>query len=250
MAPFLFVTDLDNTLVGDDAALAILKDKLSQSRQNEGTKIIYATGRSRTLYEQLKVEKSLLEPDALILSVGTEIYLGGSDTFEPSWVEQLSQEWDRDLVVATTAHFSDLVAQPDSEQGQFKVSYYLNEPIAKEVIPRLESMLEKRGLNVKLVYSSGQDLDILPAQGNKGLAMQFMAQQWGFKGDRTVACGDSGNDITLFDTTDNRGIIVGNAKPELRQWHEANPSPDRYLAQGACAAGILEGLEHFGFLRS
>jgi len=41
--PFLFVTDLDNTLVGDDQALAELNRQLSQHRTEHGTKIVYAT---------------------------------------------------------------------------------------------------------------------------------------------------------------------------------------------------------------
>jgi len=76
--PFLFVTDLDNTLVGDDQALAELNRQLSQHRTEHGTKIVYATGRS-TLYRQLK-PKAAFGTRRLIAAVGTEIYLNGSDT--------------------------------------------------------------------------------------------------------------------------------------------------------------------------
>ncbi|HCF29166.1 MAG TPA: sucrose-phosphate phosphatase, partial [Cyanobacteria bacterium UBA11049] len=70
MTQFLFVTDLDNTLVGDDQALVELNRKLSQHRQEYGTKIVYATGRSPTLYRELQQEKQLLQPDALVAAVG------------------------------------------------------------------------------------------------------------------------------------------------------------------------------------
>ena len=78
MSRFLFVTDLDNTFVGDDDALRELSQLLSKHRQEYGTKIVYATGRSPVLYEELKQERNLMEPDALVLSVGTEIYLDKS----------------------------------------------------------------------------------------------------------------------------------------------------------------------------
>ncbi|MBF2058721.1 HAD family hydrolase, partial [Fischerella thermalis] len=78
MAGFLFVTDLDHTLVGDDQALLLLNERLQRHREEYGTKIVYATGRSPVLYRELQEEKNLLKPDALILSVGTEIYLDGS----------------------------------------------------------------------------------------------------------------------------------------------------------------------------
>ncbi len=248
MKPFLFVTDLDNTLVGDDQALAELNRQLSQHRQEYGTKIVYATGRSLTLYRQLQTEKNLLQPNATITAVGTEIYLNGSDTPDPAWSEKLSQGWNRDQVVATTAHFADLVPQPDSEQCPFKVSFFLTEAIAAEVIPRLQSLLEKQGLDIKLIYSTGQDLDILPRQSDKGLAMQFLRQQWEVDPAQTVVCGDSGNDIALFSVGAERGIIVGNASYELLQWHNDNPADHRYLAEATCAGGILEGLNYFGFL--
>ena len=54
MARFLFVTDLDNTFVGDDDALRELEQLLSKHRQEYGTRIVYATGRSPVLYQELK----------------------------------------------------------------------------------------------------------------------------------------------------------------------------------------------------
>ncbi|MBV9385475.1 MAG: sucrose-phosphate phosphatase [Chroococcidiopsidaceae cyanobacterium CP_BM_ER_R8_30] len=249
MAKFLFVTDLDNTLVGHDQALAELNHLLSQHRQEYGIRIVYATGRSPILYRQLKAQKHLLEPDALIAAVGTEIYLNGSDTPDPVWAERLSQKWNRDLVLAASAHFADLVPQPESEQRPFKVSFFLTQTAAAEVLPQLESLLQKQGLETKLIYSTGQDLDILPRRSDKGVAMQFLQKQWEFDSQQTVVCGDSGNDIALFSVGEERGVIVGNAQPELLQWHWSHPASYHYLAQAACAGGILEGLNHFGFLK-
>lgn len=249
MTPFLFVTDLDNTLVGDDKALTELNHKLSQHREEYGTKIVYATGRSPVLYQQLQTEKNLLQPDALIAAVGTEIYLNGNDTPDPAWSERLSQGWDRDLVVATTAHFADLIPQPESEQRPFKVSFFLTEVVASEVLGQLKSLLQERSLDTKLIYSTGQDLDILPRNSDKGLAMQFLRQKWGIEAEKTVVCGDSGNDIALFSVGEERGIVVGNASLELLEWHNTNPDNYRYLATANCAGGIQEGLKHFGFLR-
>ncbi|MEP0854196.1 MULTISPECIES: sucrose-phosphate phosphatase [Cyanophyceae] len=246
--PFLFVTDLDNTLVGDDDALAELNRHLSKHREECGTKIVYATGRSPVLYQELATERELIEPDVLVLSVGTEIYHNGSDKPDPDWIKRLSQNWDRDRVVATTAHFSDLVPQPQSEQGPFKASYFLSPEAAVEVLPQLEDLLQERGLDVKLVYSSGKDLDILPRCGNKGAATAFLRENFGISPLQTVVCGDSGNDLSMFESGETRGIIVGNAQPELLKWHQANPSDNRYFAKAYCAGGILEGLKNFGFL--
>lgn len=248
MKSFLFVTDLDNTLVGDDRALAELNQQLVRHRQERGTKIVYATGRSPVLFRELQSEKQLLEPDALIASVGTEMYLNSSDTPDSGWWEQLTPGWDREAILATTAHFADLVMQPDSEQRPFKVSFLLTENSAPEVLPQLKSSLQQQGLDVNLIYSAGIDLDILPRHGDKGLAVQYLRKKWEIEADRAVVCGDSGNDIALFSQGEERGIIVGNAKSELLQWHKDHPKDNHYLAQAFCAGGILEGLNHFGFL--
>jgi sucrose-6-phosphatase len=245
---FLFVTDLDNTLVGNDAALLELNDRLKQHRQEHGSKIVYATGRSPLLYRELQVEKNLLEPDALVLSVGTEIYLDGSDTPDPGWSEILSPGWDRELILSITEKYPELTLQPESEQRPFKVSFFLEEAVAPGVLSQLELELQKHNLKKKLIYSSGIDLDIVPLSSDKGQAMQFLRHQWKFAAEQTVVCGDSGNDIALFAVGNERGIIVGNARPELLQWHNDYPADYRYLAQDFCAGGILEGLKYFGFL--
>jgi sucrose-6-phosphatase len=249
MTAFLFITDLDNTLVGDDAALKELNQHLDQHRQEHGTKIVYSTGRSPALYRKLTSEKSLLSPDALITSVGTEICFDPKEEIiDQEWADMLSQGWNREEVVATAGHYSDLVPQADTEQRPFKVSYVLSEEISSELLPRLESSLKEKGLDVKLIYSGGQDLDILPQKGDKGLALQFLRQKWDMDATKTVVCGDSGNDIALFSAGEERGILVGNAKPELRQWYEENKKDYHYFAQADYANGILEGLHHFGFL--
>lgn len=251
MKPFLFVTDLDDTLVyrtvGNDNALPKLNELLNQHRQEFGTKIVYSTGRSPQLYQELKAKKNLLQPDALVLAVGTEIYLNGTENPDSSWSEILSPGWNRETILSITEKFPELEPQPDSEQRPFKVSFFLQQSVAG-ILPRLEAELQKNKLNVKLIYSSEIDLDIVPLTSDKGQAMQFLRQKWKFAAEQTIVCGDSGNDIALFAVGNERGIIVGNARKELLQWHNEHPADHRYLAQNFCAGGILEGLKYFGFL--
>ncbi|MFN6527479.1 sucrose-phosphate phosphatase [Nostoc sp. ChiSLP03a] len=252
MKPFLFVTDLDDTLVyrtvGDDSALPELNQLLERHRQEYGTKIVYSTGRSPVLYKELQAQKNLLQPDALVLSVGTEIYLNGTDTQDSDWSEILSPGWERETVLSITKKYPELVRQPDSEQRPFKVSCFLEQEVSANVLPQLEAELQKAKLNVKLIYSSGIDLDIVPLTSDKGQAMQFLRQKWKFAVEQTVVCGDSGNDIALFTVGNERGIIVGNARKELLQWHNEHPADYHYLARGFCAGGIIEGLNYFGLL--
>lgn len=248
MNPFLFVTDLDNTLVGDDHALTILNQKLAAHRDRFSTKLVYATGRSLYLYRVLAQEKGLLTPDALITSVGTEMYFDPNiATYDWEWANILSEGWNRQEISNIAEKYTELELQPDSEQNPFKISYYLAEAVADRILSDLKADLNDRGYEIKLVYSGGQDLDLLPKNGNKGLALQFLRQKWQIAPENTVACGDSGNDIALF-TGEEKGIIVGNALPELVGWYQNYQNESLYFAKANCAGGILEGLKHFGFL--
>lgn len=247
MSPFLFVTDLDNTLIGDDIALKSLNQYLASHRQQFNSKIVYETGRSLYLYRLLAKVKSLLAPDALITSVGTEMYFNpDEDIFDPEWAAILSQGWNREAIVDITSNFQELQFQPKSEQNPYKISYYLAQAVVAEVLPRLKASLLARGYEVKLIYSAGQDLDLLPQNSTKGLAVQFLRRKWDITALETIVCGDSGNDISMFIGSE-KGIIVGNAKPELLQWYQENKNETLYLAQSCYAAGIIEGLKHFNY---
>lgn len=248
MTPFLFITDLDHTLVGDTKALTLLNERLIQHRQNHGSIIVYSTGRSPTLYHQLRTEQVMIDPDYTVLSVGTLIYPGTTNTSLQEWADHLSEGWDRAAIVAIAAHFSDLVPQPDSEQTPHKISYFLDETVAANLLPELEAQLRRQDIDVQTVYSGGADLDILPRNGNKGTAVRFLQEKLAIAPERTVVCGDSGNDLSMFTENCSKGIIVGNAKAELRRWYEESTPGHVYMAKGQCSAGILEGMQHFGFL--
>ena len=248
MKPFLFVTDIDNTLIGDDRALVILSQELAKHRQQHGTKIVYATGRSLQSYEILANYKSLLIPDALLTSVGTEIYFA-PETKQPDshWSKILARGWNRNEIIKIANRFPTLQTQPESEQNPFKISYYLAQSEAKTTIAQLDTMLKEAGFELNFIYSSGQDFDILPKNGDKGLAVKFLRHKWQISAQMTITCGDCGNDISLFQGSE-KGIIVGNAKSELLQWYKANQRESLYLARTDCANGVLEGLKYFGFL--
>jgi sucrose-6F-phosphate phosphohydrolase len=260
MQKFLFVTDLDHTLVGDDQSMGKLLHNLLFHRNTYGTQIVYSTGRSLHLYQELEQDQKqkqaeLIKPDILICAVGTEIYSYDHQNqliLDSNWSEFLYEAWDRELVKKIADNFNLLIRQPESEQRPFKVSYFL-ERNATQVVTELENFLLNSGLDIQVIYSYSDNklynnIDILPRKANKGMAMNFVREKLEIEVAQTVACGDSGNDIALFANREEKGIIVANAKQELLDWHKANPNENRYLAKSEFAAGIEEGLQHFGFL--
>jgi len=99
MAPFLLVSDIDDTLVGHgkpgaDAALASFADLWTKLRA-EGCVLVYNTGRSFDSFEQLSTEVPLLpQPDIFVGSVGTQMVPTGTDR---EAMQQLCTEWSQQL---------------------------------------------------------------------------------------------------------------------------------------------------------
>jgi HAD superfamily hydrolase (TIGR01484 family) len=70
-------------------------------------------------------------------------------------------------------------------------------------------------LDVKLIFSHGLDLDVLPKGAGKGEALAFLLHKMkteGWAPQETLVCGDSGNDIELFEVEGVNGVIVSSVK--------------------------------------
>ena len=208
---FLLVIDLDNTLVGDDAATLALNQHLQSQRSQ--ICLIYATGRSHDSTCELIAQKQLLTPDYLIVGAGSEIYQ--DDKLDLDWAEYLSQNWDKIAIASLTQQFSELKPQSPQEQNPWKLSFCLESvPKASSVINDLQQKLAESGLAAQLIFSSNKYLDILPQTSNKGNAITYLQKRLQIPPDATLVCGDSGNDISMFEQ-DARGVIVANALSEL-----------------------------------
>jgi sucrose-phosphate synthase len=107
----------------------------------------------------------------------------------------------------------------------------------------LRSVLRARGLHARLVWSHGSFLDVLPVRASKGQAIRYLAHKWGLPLRAFLVAGDSGNDSEML-VGDTLGVVVGNHSPELETLRGLDQI---YFARRASAAGILEGIERYGF---
>ena len=233
----LIVSDLDGTLLGDDAALHRFAAWYDEMRTD--FRLAYSSGRFLDSIRESIAETDLPEPDALICGVGTEIYAGDDDVRLSGWPQVIAENWNAHLIRRVCAQFGELEPQPDEFQSNYKISYYAHY-LTESCLARLRQALDAAGQKASVVYSSHRDLDVLPARTHKGAAAGFLADHWSISRRRVIVAGDSGNDAAMFHEGF-RGIVVGNAKPELR----ALEGPSIYHAAASYAAGVVEGLEHW-----
>ncbi len=232
--PILLVSDVDYTLLGDDAAI----ERFAQWHRGQRERFVlaYASGRFYDSIAESVRTTALPEPDYIIGGVGTE--LREFTTGEPiaGWEANL-RDWKAARVRGVLAGRPELLLQPAEFLSDRKISYHFHNA-SPAAIDEIRQALANAGIAAEVIYSSARDLDILPGGVSKGAAAVHLANYLGIE--RVIACGDSGNDASLMQQGF-CGVVVANALDELKRLC----SDCVYLSPHACAAGVLDGIRHW-----
>ena len=235
--PWLVVSDIDDTLTGDAAALKCLATAV----EGAGRQVIFAVNSSRpadsvaaTLAEEFPGN---FLPASVITALGTEISVDG--TVLTSWRSRFSG-WPHRKVFEI---LNGLGHEPHDGlyQTDLKVSFAIAGELSQAAARRA---LKEAGIECEIISSGGDDFDVIPKGAGKEAATLFLADYFKVELSRLVVAGDSGNDLSMFLAVRNR-IAVGNARRELI---DALEPGSFYHARNAQAAGVHEGLVHFGVL--
>jgi sucrose-phosphate synthase len=236
----LLVTDVDDTLTGDDEAMATLMERLDSTDANVGFGI--ATG--RTLNEALALmdELEMPVPDVLITAAGSELHYGTHLLPDRSWERQIRYRWDRDEVQRVLGGIAGL-ARVTQAETKYRLRYRLDPkraPSPKEIRRRIR----QQGLRVTTILDHEIYLDVVPIRASCGFAIRFFCFKWNLEPQRLLVAGDSGNDWDML-SGDTLGVVVSNHTPELER---LRGRPRVYFAKSAHARGILEGIDYYDFL--
>ena len=269
MTKLLLCTDLDRTLLpnGPQAESILARKKFNQLVVQDEVKLVYVSGRDKSLIQQAVKNYHIPLPDFVIADVGSTIYSIENKKWSrlDKWDYEISSDWNgksnKDLK-SLLENFDDIRIQEYSKQKTHKLSYYV--PLYTDhvsLLNEIKECFEKVNINANLIWSIDDAasmglLDILPVSANKKHALEFIMSEFNFSLEETIFAGDSGNDISVMASPIN-SILVANAtnsvkKMALEQAKLNGETNSLYLAKGNFSgmngnysAGILEGVVHY-----
>lgn len=234
-------TDLDQNLLGDPGALPSFVEMLRAHRQYAAFGIV--TGRRIDSALKVMRQHGLPEPDVLMTSGGTEIHYAPDLTEDAFWARHIDHAWTPHVVRRVLADLPGLTLQPRHEQSRFKLSYYYD-PRVGPSIEDIQRLLRHEELAANAIVSFGQFLDILPIRASKGLALRYVAGNWGIPLERILVAGGSGADEDMM-RGNTLAVVVANRHHE--ELSHLTDDERIYYAKQSHALGILEAVEHFDF---
>lgn len=265
----LLCTDMDRTVIpnGHQPEHPDAPEKFRQLCRLPGIKLVYVTGRHLQLVRQAMVDYNLPQPDFVITDVGTKIYQRKQTEYHElfSWQNKIAHDWrgyTHGQLHQALEIFSELVLQEQSNQNDFKLSYYLPLNVDhNSLLRKVEHQLTRLGVAVSLILSVDEPeqvalLDVLPCNATKLHAIEFLQQHLGYGHLETIFAGDSGNDLPVLGSSI-RSVLVANADLDVRQQalqlaEKNNNTESLYLAQqenfplgGNYTAGVLQGIGFF-----
>ncbi|KAA6185150.1 glycosyltransferase [Thiohalocapsa marina] len=234
-------TDLDQNLLGDPDSLADFIRIVRENRKCSSFGI--ATGRRLDSALAIMRRYGIPRPDVLITALGTEIYYAPQLTYDYAWSRHIDYLWHPRRVREALTDLPGIERQPNTEQSRYKVSFYID-PAHAPSLEEISSILHQADLSVHLNLSFGQFLDAVPVRASKGLALRYVADQWGIPLEHCLAAGGSGADEDMMRGNTLAVVVANRHHEELSQLTDTESI---YFAERPYAAGILEAIAHYRF---
>ncbi len=255
---YVLVSDLDETLTGDKEGIRQF-NKITLSHR-EKFYLVYSSGRFKESILSVIEKEKLIQPDAIISNVGTEIYYAPNWDIDKKWEKIIGKSWNKEKIASILSRF---YLQPQPYEKKFVIPYYIEEEsIAKNVRETLKGYRVKvictrsfqlqKMIKAPVISSSPVAyniffeklyLDIVPECAGKGNAAKYIRNK---KSVPIICCGNAENDENMLKIS-NYGILVGNTSIRLKS--KLSKFSNIYLAKSYYAKGVIEGLKFYSIIK-
>ncbi len=236
----LLASDLDGTFLAGSA-----EDRLRLYQligQHPDIRLAFVTGRGLEAVLPLLSDPTLPTPDYVICDVGATVVDGSNmQPIEPLQASIATRWPGEQTVLAALRGVDGYEALQRQEVPQQRRCSFFCKP--GSVSASLREAVE--ALGCALLYSDDRYLDVLPGGVDKGSTLRAFIDHLGIDADDVLVAGDTLNDLAMYDAGF-KGVCVGRSEAALLA---ATRGRARVLhAKHPGCGGILEALEHFGFI--
>jgi Cof subfamily protein (haloacid dehalogenase superfamily) len=261
----LIVTDLDGTLLNNQHQLSAGTIQAIQAAQQQGVKLILATGKTygsaRAIIEQLQLDTPGIFVQGLVIH-NADGSIRHQVTLDPAVARQaITFAEERGFSLIAFSGHKTLVRRRDYHTNMV-VEYGEPEP---EVVGPLQNILDKQPINKiiairrngarqikalrwqlsaqlngasRLMQPGEQELvEVLPKNQSKGTALKILLKELNIAPEHVMAIGDGENDVEMLEVA-GLAIAVDNAQPVLKK------VADHVVASND-ADGVAEAIRRF-----
>lgn len=240
----LFCTDVDGTILGGTANIRRFTTAWQALPFATRPRLVYNSSRPAAEIRFDIATHRLPPGDYVIGGLGTELYDGHAGTLVAEFSARFETGWDQSAISAIVGKTPGVAPQGPENQLRRKSSWVWPQA-TDEKLAALRRRLAATGLRVRVIFSGGRLLDVVPAEGGKGAALRWLCRRLRVSLRAVAVAGDAGNDREMFQLAGVRQIVVANADADLRRVATRHRA---VFARSTRTGGVIEGLREFSVL--
>jgi mannosylfructose-6-phosphate phosphatase len=237
----ILVVDFDGTWI--HGSLPTRQRAYERIANRPHAALVYLTHRYIDSARAVQQLGRIPQPDVWVADRGSAVAVGDNAPPPPAVDQELDRRWPgaepiRERLAPLSAVLDEL---PGMRQRRLSFAAHDETPCG-EVMHEMATLLDDVGVDI--VQGRDETVDVLPGGVTPAFTVERVLYWLDAEPEWVTVAASSLRYIGLF-RSGRRGIIVPDSEFGLRMRLRARP--DVYTAQQGGAAGVLEGLEHFGY---
>jgi hydroxymethylpyrimidine pyrophosphatase-like HAD family hydrolase len=240
----LFCVDLNGTLLGNPEYTREFTAAWDRLPAANRPLLVYTCGRGVAEIQRVTTECALPKPAGIIGGLGTEVHFEGRAKETSEYCRQFQSSWKAADLLKMLSGVAGLVSDEPSFLHPYPLAWRWRNADPAE-LRKVEQRLADAGIEGRLVYAENRHVEIIPARTSKGLALDWLCSLLALPREAVLVAGDTLHDASMMLMPRVKRIVVENSLPDLLA---ELVGLEKFHAPGVMAAGVLQGLRHFGVL--